>query len=139
MNERLATLQMVTLAASVLLPSTLHAATPTRAMGSTSQATIGLSLSVRPRIAVARDMTAAKEGRTLETQGLCVRSTSALLRLTVTLQPLSQDPGLPGSNTTLAADTVTRPGIACVRNPRGFLGASHSQSRQSLFLLVAPD
>lgn len=140
MNDRLATRRMLaTLAASVLLPSTLHAAPHAPAMGSTSQATIGISLSVRPRIALHRDLTAAKGRSLLQDEGLCVRSASSSLRLTITLQPASHDPGLQASDATLPADTLTRPGVACARNVREFLGTSPDQGRKSLLLLVAPD
>ena len=140
MSDRLATRRMmVTLAASVLFPSTLNAAPQAPSMSGTSQATIGLSLSVRPRVTLHRDITAAREGNMLQTEGPCVRSTSSSLRLTVTLHRASQDPSSLGSDATLPAQTATRAGITCARNAHEFLGASPDQGRKSLLLLIAPD
>lgn len=129
------------LGASVLLPSALAAAPRPAETGATSQATIGLSLSVRPRFDLSPSIRAEPKGLRVKGEGLCVRSTSPSLRFAVTFEPTwkTGDPPPPAPRGSADVPTAT-PGIACASDAQRWRGHGPGKDLQSvMLLLVSPD
>ena len=124
------------LGATVLLPSALAAATSPPKTGATSQATIGLSLSIRARFALSG---IEPNGVRLKEEGLCIRSTSPSLRFAVTLEPTSKN-GDPRPPAPRASASVPTAGIACAGDAHYWGGRGLGKEVQGvMLLLVSPD
>ena len=110
-------------------------------MGATSQATLQLSLSVRPRIHLGVNPSRQRQDNSFAERDLCVWSTSPTLRFTISLQPASRDPHRKSSIVHLPTDAMSRrPGIECAENGRNFPGPAKVQAEhEPLLLLIAPD
>lgn len=127
------------LGASALLPSAVAAA-PSPPAGATSQATIGVSLSVRPRFAVANAVSESNGSR-LSWKGLCIRSTSPSLRFAVTLEAILSNryPSHPASRGSAGVPPAT-PGMACAGDAQYWDGRGLGKVwRGVMLLLVSPD
>lgn len=123
------------------LPSALAAAPRPPETGATSQATIWLSLSVRPRFALSPSIWAEPNGLSVKGEGLCVQSTSPSLRFAVTLEPTSMaaDSPPPAPRGSVGVPTAT-PGIACASDAQRWRGRGSGKDLQSaMLLLVSPD
>ena len=141
MKNRVAARMLTAVAALVLLPSPLHGASVPSQMGATSQATLQLSLSVRPRISLGVRPSLQPQENSFAATDLCVWSTSPKLRFRISLQPASRFSGHGSSTVTLPADTMTpRSGIACAEDGREFLALAKTKAGHGpLLLLIAPD
>jgi hypothetical protein len=141
MNDRLASGPMLAaLAASIPVTSSLHAAPLSPPIGSTSRAAISISVSVRPRLALASDPWDTTSVASRSGESFCLRSTSPSLRFTVALEPATLASG--------PSETIRRPpevltaksGFVCAAGAREAFGpASAGGDRRALLLLVAPD
>ena len=132
---------LTAVAALVLSPSPLHGASVPSEMGATSQATLQLSLSVRPRIHLGAKPSRLRQDNSFAERDLCVWSTSPTLRFTISLQPASRDPHRKSSIVHLPTDAMSRrPGIACAEKGRNFPDPAKVQAEhEPLLLLIAPD
>ncbi len=141
MNNRVAARMLMAVAALVLLPSPLHGASVPSQMGATSQATLQLSLSVKPRIYLGVKPSPRPQGNSFAAMGLCVWSTSPTLRFTISLQPASRDSHRKSSTANLPADAMApRSGIACAESDREVPGQAKVEAGdEPLLLLIAPD
>ena len=141
MKNRVAARMLTAVAALVVLPSPLHGAPVPSQMGATSQATLQLSLSVRPRIYLGVKPSRQPQDNSFAARDLCVGSTSPTLRFTISLQLASRDSNPRSSTANLPADAmIPKSGIACAESDREFLGQAKVEAGdEPLLLLIAPD
>jgi hypothetical protein len=141
MKNRVAGRMLTAVAALVLLPSPLHGASVPSQMGATSQATLQLSLSVRPRIHLGVKPSRQPQDNSFAERDLCAWSTSPTLRFTISLQPESRNSTRQSSPVNLTADAMAPgPGIACAEKGPNFPDQAKVQAgHEPLLLLIAPD
>jgi hypothetical protein len=141
MKNRVAGRMLTAVAALVLLPSPLHGASVPSQMGATSQATLQLSLSVRPRIYLGVKPSRQPQDNSFAERDLCAWSTSPTLRFRISLQPASRDPHRKSSIVHLPTDAMSsRSGLACAENGREFPDQAKLEAgHEPLLLLIVPD
>lgn len=139
MKNCVAARMLTVVAALVLLPSPLQGATVPSQMGATSQATLQLSVSVRPRIYLGVKPSHPPHDNSFTAANHCAWSNSPTLRFTISLQSTSRDSNPRSSIANLPANAMApRPGIACAVNGREFSGQVGAGD-EPLLLLIAPD